>query len=69
MRHLRVRNESKRQYTRRPKSPLIEGRLDFVLVSNILQSLINKANIINAICTEHSAIKSGRNYLQGNLHY
>ena len=42
----RVRNESKRQYTWRQKSPLIERRLDFFLVSNTLQSIISKANII-----------------------
>ena len=45
------------QYTWRQKSPLIERRLDFFLVSNTLQSIISKANIINAICTDHSAVK------------
>ena len=38
-------------------TPLIQRRLDFFLISNNLQGIVKKANILSAIATDHSAIK------------
>ena len=52
----RVRNPTKKRFTWRQKNPLIQRRLDFWLISDSLQDDTNKADIITAIKTDHSAI-------------
>ena len=52
----RVRNEAKCQFTWRQKTPYIQRRLDYFLVSNNMQSIIKNVNITSAISTDHSAI-------------
>ena len=53
----RIQNPDKRQYTWRQKTPFIQRRLDFYLISNSLQSIIHKTSIISSTATDHSAIK------------
>ena len=52
----RVRNPHLRQYTWRQNKPLIQSRLDYWLISDTLQDLVNKVDIKPAIKTDHSAI-------------
>ena len=52
----RIRNADKRRFTWRQKTPLIQCRLDFWLISDVLQDLTVKTDIISAILTDHSAI-------------
>ena len=52
----RVRNPNAKRFTWRQKSPLIQRRLDFWLVSDSLQDDIVNTSILTAIKTDHSAI-------------
>ena len=52
----RVRNPSAKRFTWRQRKPLVQCRLDFWLISNALQDLIVKTDIVSAISTDHSAI-------------
>ena len=65
----RVRNPNARQYTWRQNNPLIQSRLDYWFVSDILQDVISDINICPAICTDHAAIclkiRSNYNSIKG----
>ena len=52
----RIRNPAKKCYTWRQKSPIIQRRLDFWLVSDILQDDIESVDIIPSTRSDHSAI-------------
>ena len=52
----RVRHPHESRFTWRQKSPPIQRRLDFWLISNDLQEEIDSADIITAIRSDHSAI-------------
>ncbi|EDO37652.1 predicted protein [Nematostella vectensis] len=52
----RVRNPDSKRYTWRQKKQLVQRRLDFWLISNFLQDVIESAKIKTAIQTDHSAI-------------
>ena len=52
----RIRNESCKRFTWRSKSPIIQRRLDFFLISSILQPFVQSCKINPAIETDHSAV-------------
>ena len=52
----RVKNPQAKSFTWSQKSPFIFCRLDYWLISNLLQDLIKDVNIIAAIRSDHSAI-------------
>ena len=60
----RIHNPDKRQFTWRQKTPIIQQRIDFWLISDELQDDIKKADIIPAIRTDHSAISLSVNSLK-----
>ena len=51
----RIRNPKQRRFTRRQKSPITQGRLDFWLVSDTLQD-VESVDIIPSTKSEPSAI-------------
>ena len=53
----RIKNPQTKSYTWSQKSPPIFCRLDFWLISNNLQDVVNSTNIIPAIKTDHAAIE------------
>ena len=52
----RVRNPNVRQYTWRQPTPLIQSRLDYWFVSDVMQDIISAVEISPAINSDHSAI-------------
>ena len=52
----RISNPTLERYTFRQKTPLIQTRLDYFLISNNLQDLIVKTNILPSIRSDHSVI-------------
>ena len=52
----RIRNPAIKRFTWRQKSPIIQRRLDYWIVSDSLQDEVEKVEIITAIKTDHSAI-------------
>ena len=52
----RILNPQLERYTYRQKSPLIQTRLDYFLISNNLQDFIANTDIIPSIRSDHSAI-------------
>ena len=52
----RIRNPKQRRFTRRQKSPIIQGRLDFWLVSDTLQEDVESVDIIPSTKSDPSAI-------------
>jgi len=52
----RIRNPTDTGFTWHQKSPLIQRRLDYWLISNDLQEDVESVEIINAIKSNHSAI-------------
>ena len=52
----RIRNPTERRFTWRQKSPIIQRRLDFWLVSDTLQEDVESVEIIPSIKSDHSAI-------------
>ena len=51
----RIRNPCTNRYTFRKPTPFLQRRLDYFLVSDCLQDSIELADIIPAVCTDHSA--------------
>ena len=60
----RLRNPDKRQFTWRKRNPIIQGRIDFWVVSDDLQDDVKKTEIIPAIETDHLAIGLSANSLK-----
>ena len=52
----RVRNPQVKRYTYRQKTPLIQTRLDYFLVSDHCQDIILDADIISSVWSDHSGI-------------
>ena len=52
----RIRNMDTLRYTWRSTNPLRQRRLDFIFISNDLQSIVNVIDIIPAVATDHSAV-------------
>ena len=52
----RIRNPFTKRFTFRQKTPFLQRRLDYFLVSHGLQDNIERADITPAVCTDHSAI-------------
>ena len=62
-----IRNPSETRFTRRQKTPIIQRRLDFWLVSDCLQVDIDTVDITTAIKSDHSAITHGMNGLDKSV--
>ena len=54
----RIRNPEIKRFTWRQKSPLIQRRLDYWLISDVCQEDIEKSDIISSINSDHSAMSS-----------
>lgn len=52
----RIRNPARRRFTWRQKSPFIQRRLDYWLISDVCQDEIEMSDIIPSINSDHSAI-------------
>ena len=52
----RIRNPDSKRFTWRQKSPIIQRRLDYWLISDMLQEDVVKSDILTAIKTDHLAI-------------
>ena len=52
----RIRNPDIKKFTWRQKSPIIQRRLDYWLISDSLQDDVAKVDIVTAIRMDHSAI-------------
>ena len=62
----RIRNPTDTRFTWRQKSPLIQRRLDYWLISNDLQEDVESVEIKSAIRSDHSAITLSVNGLEEN---
>ena len=51
----RIQNPDRKKFTWRQKSLIIQRRLDYWLISDLLQEDVVKVDIVTAIKTEHSA--------------
>ena len=51
-----IRNPKQRRFTRRQKSPIIQGRLDFWLVSDTLQEDVESVDLMPSTKSGPSAI-------------
>ena len=52
----RIRNNDKRQYTWRQRKPYVQRRLDYWLVCDCLEDVVEHTDIIPSIKSDHSAI-------------
>ena len=52
----RIRNPNSKKFSWRQKSPIIQRRLDYWLISDLLQDDVPKVDIVTAIRTDHHAI-------------
>ena len=52
----RIRNPDKRRYTWKQKKPVVQGRLDYWLISDDFQDDVDSADIILSIKTDDAAI-------------
>ena len=52
----RIRNPNSKKFSWRQKSPIIQRRLDYWLISDLLQDDVSKVDIVTAIRTDHPAI-------------
>jgi len=52
----RIRNPNVKRFTWRQKTPMIQRRLDFWLVSNAMQEDIDNVDVISSLKSDHSAI-------------
>ena len=60
----RILNPAIERYTFRQKNPLVQTRLDYFLISNNMQDLIVKTDIIHSIRSDHSAISMHIKHIQ-----
>jgi len=69
----RIQNPTCKRYTYRQKSPLIQTRLDFYLISNSIQDMVKDCNIIPSVWSDHSSItiklKFLKDWPKGNNHW
>ena len=52
----RIRNPDNKKFTWRPKNPIIQRRLDYWFIRDILQEDVVKSEILTSINTDHLAI-------------
>ena len=52
----RIRNPNSKKFSWRQKSPIIQRRLDYWLISDLLQDDVVKVDIVTAIKTDHHVI-------------
>ena len=52
----RLKHPTTKRFTYRQKKPLIQTRLDYFLVSNILIDVIEKPQILASYCSDHSCV-------------
>ena len=52
----RIRNPNSKKFSWRQKSPIIQRRLDYWLISDLLQDDVANVDIVTAIRTDHRAI-------------
>ena len=64
----RIRNPEIKRFTWRQKSPLIQRRLDYWLISDVCQEDIEKSDIISSINSDHSAIVLHFNNIEKQKH-
>ena len=64
----RIRNPEIKRFTWRQKSPLIQRRLDYWLISDVCQEDIEKSDIIPSINSDHSAIFIHFNNIEKQKH-
>ena len=62
----RVRHPEKRRFSFRQNTPRLQGRLDFFLISNIMQESVQKVEIIASLQSDHSPIVLSINCLDEN---
>ena len=66
----RIRHPNEKRFTWRQKTPLIQRRLDYWLISDLCQEEVVATDVIPALKTDHSAIslrfKSIMNYDRGH---
>ena len=60
----RIRNPDKKRFTFRQKTPLIQSRLDYFLISNGVQDLTSETDIAASVSSDHSCIIIKLNVLQ-----
>ena len=63
----RIRNPSEARFTWRQKTPIIQRRLDYWLISDCLQVDIDTVDITTGIKSDHSAITLGMNGLDESV--
>ena len=54
----RSRNPHVKRFTFRQKTPFLQRRLDYFLISSCLQDHVKHIDILPAVCTDHSAINN-----------
>ena len=52
----RLKNPLVRRYTFRQRRPLIQSRLDYILITNSLNDMVDKPQILTSFCSDHSGI-------------
>ena len=52
----RIRNPDMQRYTWRQKTPLIQHRLDYLLISNELQEDVEHIDILPSVASDHSVV-------------
>ena len=52
----RIRNPNSKKFSWRQKNPIVQRRLDYWLISDLLQDDVVKVDIVTAIRTDHHAI-------------
>ena len=52
----RIQHPALKRFSFRKKTPLIQSRLDFFLVSSSIQDIVDKTDIIPSVWSDHSAI-------------
>ena len=61
----RVRNQNVREFTWRTFNPPVQRRLDYIFISNHLQTLIKKVKILSSFQSDHSTVILNRMLKQG----
>lgn len=60
----RIKHPDTERFTFVKKTPLIQCRLDYFLISNNLEDTVTSAKIMSSYCSDHSSILLGLHHLQ-----
>ena len=52
----RLKNPTTKRYTFRQRKPLVQTRLDYFMISNLLCDMVDKAQILSSFCSDHSCV-------------